>query len=104
MNGINISNLESTLTKNQAKTLLKHIFLGEITSWKIYQFKVKYGIEDKSYGSYDYDTANAMLLQMKEASKGLDVVVEHILEVIKEADERSEEENNQNRCKRNRRI
>jgi hypothetical protein len=45
-----------------------------------------------------------MLLQMKEASKGLDVVVEHILEVIKEADERSEEENNQNRCKRNRRI
>jgi hypothetical protein len=51
MYNIDISKLESTLMKNQARTLLKHIFPREIRSWQIYQFKIKYGIEDENYGN-----------------------------------------------------
>jgi hypothetical protein len=66
--------------------------------------KVKYGIEDESYGNYDYDTTNDMILQVKEASKEPNVAVEHILQIIDEADERSEVDNNRSRCKHNKRI
>jgi hypothetical protein len=82
---IDISNLESTLTKNQARTLLKNIFPREISSWQIYQFMNKYGIEDESYKNYDYDTAHDMFLAMKEASKD-PAALEHSLQVIDDVD------------------
>jgi hypothetical protein len=103
MYNIDISNSKLTLIKNQARTLLKKIFPGEISSWQIYQFRVKYGIEDESYGNYDDNIADEMLLAIKEASKD-SIVVEYSIQVIDDANEKSEADNNHGRCKRTRRT
>ena len=103
MYNINISSSEPTLTKNQARTLLKRIIPWQLSSWHIYQFKVKYGIEDESYGNYDYNTTDEMLLAMKEANKDF-VAVKNSLQVVDDVDEKNEVDNNHGRCKCNRRT
>jgi hypothetical protein len=75
----------------------------QLSSWQIHQFRVKYGIEDESNGNYDYNIANELLLAMKEASKD-SIVVENSLQMVDDANEKSEVDNNHGRCKRNRRT
>ena len=68
---------------------------------QIYQFKVKYGIEDENYGNYNYETADNMLVEMRKASKE-HVAIEYSLQIIDEVDEKSEVDNYHNKYKRNR--
>ena len=39
---------------SRTKIKIEIYFLGEINSWQIYQLKIKYGIENDSYGHYNY--------------------------------------------------
>ena len=101
---INISNSEATLTKNQARTLLKRIFLGQLSSWQIYQFRIKFEIDDESFRNYDYKTLEDMLEAIIEATMTSkdSLVPENSLYVVNDSDERSEVDNNHARFKHNR--
>ena len=101
---IDISNLEATLTKNQARTLLKRIFRGQLSSWQIYQLRFKFEIDDESFKNYDFKTAESMLEALTEAtitSKD-SLVPENSLYVVDNSDEKGEVDNNHVRFKRNR--
>jgi hypothetical protein len=50
IHGIDYVASEATLTRLQGRKLLKHIYPGDLSSYQIWHFKVKYGIEDDSYG------------------------------------------------------
>jgi hypothetical protein len=81
---------------------LKHIYPGDLSSYQIWHFKVKYGIEDDSYGQYSYKTAHTILEEMKTTSK-LGSSFSDMQETVDELDDRSEIENPQNKFKRCRR-
>jgi hypothetical protein len=101
---IDISSSEATLTKNQARTLLKRIFPGQLSSWQIYQFRIKFEIDDESFRNYDYKITKDMLEAMTEATMTCkdSLVPENNLHVVDDSDERSEVDNNHARFKRNR--
>jgi hypothetical protein len=102
IHGIDYVASEATLTRLQGRKLLKHIYPGDLSSYQIWHFKVKYGIEDDSYGQYSYKTAHTILEEMKTASK-LGSSFSDMQETVDELDDRSEIENPQNKFKHSRR-
>ena len=58
--------VEATLTKSGARTLLKRIFPGELSSWQAYQLKVVYGLDEITiWSKYNFQRAQEILEEFK---------------------------------------
>ena len=76
MYSIEYKGMEATLTRSKARTLLKRVFLSELSSWQAYQLKVLYGLDDITiWSEYNFKRAQEILEELKNG--GLSTVNSH---------------------------